>query len=451
MKEKTEHTRKGVSIRRIIGFMIAVTLVIAVLLLVATYRTATGYANLNANVNKYSQWQLDANSLQSGSDYLTEQVRCFVVTGNRVYLDNYFEEANVTKSRDKAVEDMKNLVGETAAYQSLVSALGESVDLMNREYYAMRLAVSAYGYDLSDFPEEIRNVDLSPEDMGAPPEVQRETARMMVFDATYHSKKAAISSGIQECLDEMDAEIEEGQITAQGEMQRTLTLQRAMIIVSILSFVASFLLFMRLVVSPLLNAVTYIQNDQSIPVDGSKEFQFLAKEYNIMHQTNLEQKKELAYEATHDNLTGIYNRNGYDSIQRSVDWNTCALVLFDLDHFKPVNDTYGHKTGDKVLARTARVIQNAFRAQDYVCRIGGDEFAVIMMQVKTDSGKLIAEKVDRINAELKQPKDDIPGIQISCGVAYGALITDFDKLFHEADAALYRVKKNGGGSCEICS
>ena len=244
---------------------------------------------------------------------------------------------------------------------------------------------------------------------------------MMVFDDIYRGKKEAISGNVRQCLDVMDKEIE------------------------------AFLLFMLLVVQPLLKAVTYIQKDQSIPIEGSKEFQFLAKEYNIMHQTNLEQKKELAYEATHDNLTGIYNRNGYDSIQPSVDWDSCALVLFDLDHFKPVNDIYGHKMGDQVLARAARVIQNAFRAQDFVCRIGGDEFAVIMVQVNTDSGNRIVEKVRKINEELKQPKGDIPGIQVSCGVAYGALISDFDRLFHEADAALYRVKRNGGSDCEICN
>ena len=348
------------------------------------------------------------------------------------------------------MEGVKELVGETEAYQALVSALGESVDLMNREYYAMRLAVSAYGYDVSEYPEEIQNVELSAEDLAATPEEQREIARMMVFDDIYHSKKVAISDNVQGCLSGMETEMEEEQTAAQADMQRILIQQRGLIIASILAFVVVLVLFLLLVVSPLLKAVTYIQKDLPIPVKGSKEFQFLAKEYNITQQTNLEQRKELAYEATHDNLTGVYNRNGYDSILRSVDWNESALVLFDLDRFKPINDTYGHKMGDQVLARTAKVIQNEFRAQDYVCRIGGDEFAIIMVGVDTDSGPMIMEKVDRINEELRRPKGEIPGIQVSCGVAYGALIPDFDRLFHEADAALYRIKRKGHGGCEVC-
>lgn len=448
--QKREKTERTVSIRNTIGVMAAIMLAVSALLLAATHSTEAGYADLTANTRRYAQWQLDAGSLQSGSDILTEQVRGFVVTGERAYLDSYFEEANVTRSRDRAVESMRSLVGESEAYQHLVDALGESVELMDREYYAMRLTVDACGYELSAFPAEIRAVELSAADREAPGEVQRETARMMVFDDIYRGKKEAISGSIRECLDEMDAEVEAGQTAAREKMQCTLMLQRVMIVVSILSVAAAFLLIMLLAVKPLLDAVTYVEKDQPLPSEGAREFRFMAKAYNVMHQMNLEQKRELAYEANHDKLTGVYNRNGYDSILRSVDWENSALVLFDLDQFKPVNDTYGHKMGDRVLQRAAGAIQNAFRGQDYVCRIGGDEFAVIMVRVNIDSAQRIAEKVDRINAELRQPKEDIPGIHISCGVAYGALIHDIDKLFHDADAALYRVKRNGGGGCEVC-
>ena len=63
---------------------------------------------------------------------------------------------------------------------------------------------------------------------------------------------------------------------------------------------------------------------------------------------------------------------------------------------------------------------------------------------------MITEKVGKINEELLSKEGDIPAIHLSCGVAYGAKFTNFDKLFHEADAALYRVKRNGGCGCEIC-
>lgn len=447
--EKTEQSKKKVSIRIVLISMILVMLVISALLLAETFKVASEYTNLNNIINDYTRWQRDANNLQIGSDYLTEQVRCFAVTGERIYLDNYFEEANETRRRDKAVESVQDFLGDSGAYQALVSAMGESVDLMNREYYSMRLTISGYGLNLSAFPEEVQNVVLSAEDQNASPEVQKETARQMVFDSIYHGKKEVITENVQKCIGEMDVEMNSRQAAAQKELSATLLFQRILILAFIALLIVTFLLFFLLVVTPLLKAVTFIQKNQPIPVNGAKEFQFLAEEYNLMHKVNSDQKQELAFEASHDNLTGIYNRNGYDSIQQSVDWNTSALVLFDLDRFKPINDSYGHKMGDKVLARCARVIQNAFRAQDFVCRIGGDEFAVIMTQVTPGIGEQIKEKVARINQELKDPEGEVPGIQTSSGAAFGALISNFDTLFREADAALYRVKNQGGGGCEI--
>ena len=157
----------------------------------------------------------------------------------------------------------------------------------------MRLAVLAYGYDVAEYPEEIRDVALSPEDVGASVEEQRETARKMVFDDIYHDKKVAISSNIQACLEAMDEEMDARKASAKEQMQKTLVHQRIMIAVSIVAVIAAILLFLLLVVSPLLKAVTFIQKDQALPVEGSMEFRFLAREYNLMHETNQMQKKEL--------------------------------------------------------------------------------------------------------------------------------------------------------------
>ena len=447
--EKTEHSKKKVSIRIVIISMVAVMLVISLFLILETFKVKSEYSDLNRIISDYTQLQRDAINLQIGSDYLTEQVRCFAVTGDRAYLDSYFEEANETRRRDKAVESVRSLMGETGAYNALVSAMGESVDLMNREYYSMRLTIAGYEMNLSEFPEEVQDVVLSPEDLKAAKEEQRESARQMVFDSLYHDKKDLITENVQKCISEMDADMNERQNLVQTALEKTLVAQRILLIAFIALLIIMFLLFVVLVVTPLLKAITFIQKNQPIPVHGAKEFQFLAEEYNIMQKINANQKQELAYEATHDKLTGVYNRNGYDSIQQSVDWNMCALVLFDLDRFKPINDTYGHKMGDKVLARVAHVIQNAFRAQDFVCRIGGDEFAVIMTQVTPEISEQIRDKVKRINTDLFSPEGEVPGIQISSGAAYGALIPNFDTLFREADAALYRVKRGGGGDCEI--
>lgn len=148
--------RRGLSIRRFQFVMACVTLIISVLLLFATFMAKSGYSRMRENTDNYIQWERDANDLQLGSDYLTEQVRCFVETGKREYLDNYFEEADVTRRRDRALESIHEFMGDSPAYQSLEAAMRESVALMEREYYAMRLAIAAYGDDYTQYPEAVR-------------------------------------------------------------------------------------------------------------------------------------------------------------------------------------------------------------------------------------------------------------------------------------------------------
>lgn len=447
--EEKERLEGGVAIRKVLIFLVMFMLATSALLLVATERVSSLYIALSSNIERYQQWQRDANDLQLGSDYLTEQVRCFVVTGERAYLDNYFEEANVTRRRDRAVESVRSLAGETDAYTSLATAMAESVDLMNREYHAMRLAIAGYGMDVADYPLEVRSVELTDEDLAKAPYEQRDAARQMVHDDAYRDKKQAISDAMQDCLAAIAEQFEARQDESQEQMQDMIVVQRALIGASIVAMTITIALMMHMVILPLLKAVTYIRRDQPIPVEGSEEFRYLAYEYNAAREANVVQKQELAYEASHDKLTGVYNRNGYDAVCKTIDWGSSALVLFDLDNFKDVNDTYGHMTGDRVLMRTARAIQNVFRAQDRVCRIGGDEFAVIMLAATTESADIIRTKVGRINEELSKGQDGVPGIHLSSGAAFGALADDYDALFGEADAALYRVKGQGGCGCEV--
>lgn len=196
-----KHEWNGLSAGSANIIMAAVTLVISILLIQATYRATTSYSQMRESTDNYIQWQKYASDLQVGSDILTEQARCFAETGDRTYLNGYFEEANVTKHRDNAVNSIYAFTGDSSAYQSLVSAMGESV----------------------------------------------------------------------------------------------------------------------------------------------------------------------------------------------------ALVLFDLDRFKSINDTYGHRMGDLVLERAARTIKANFRSGDYVCRIGGDEFAVIMIHTGPSSAERAARSVCKRN------------------------------------------------------
>lgn len=445
-KKKLQSVR-GVSMQKLNLLMAAVTLIISALLLYASYQTASGYRVMRDATERYIDKQHRAYDLQVSSDYLTEQVRCFAVTGERVYLDNYFEEANVTRRRDKALDALAEDMADTEAHRSLTAAMAQSVTLMDREYYAMRLTVDAFGYDLSEFPAEVQRVELDAPTAALGPEEKAALARSMVFDEDYHRQKEIISDNTQKCLDALVEATNRDMGGASDQLRELLRTEQWLIIIMIVVVLAIVLLTFLLVISPLLRAVIKVRADQPLPVTGSYEFRFLARTYNLMYEANRESKEQLAYEATHDQLTGLYNRSGFEFLRKNVDFNNAALLLFDLDKFKGVNDSSGHEVGDRVLQKLAEVVRGSFRSGDYICRIGGDEFAAIMVAAGRSNIPLIRGQINYINKLLAETEDGLPPVSISAGVAFGGPGLEIRDIYKQADTALYSVKDSGGRGC----
>jgi diguanylate cyclase len=159
-------------------------------------------------------------------------------------------------------------------------------------------------------------------------------------------------------------------------------------------------------------------------------------------------EKLLAHQALHDMLTGLPNRAFfYERTDRALeaaasDGSFCAVMLFDLDRFKEINDTLGHKFGDQVLTEVGPRVETVLRSRDMLARLGGDEFCVLLPEV---GGVEDAVQVaDRIIGVLEQPFDvggTILGIEASCGISLAP--TDgnsADLLLQRADVAMYVAK-----------
>lgn len=167
---------------------------------------------------------------------------------------------------------------------------------------------------------------------------------------------------------------------------------------------------------------------------------------------------ELNRLATHDELTGLLNRRELDRIlseeaDRSARFGRpFSLVMLDLDHFKSVNDKYGHAAGDQVLQETARRISGLLRKTDRIARFGGEEIAVLLIELAEDAA---AEVADRLVAEVRSTpyllKDGTSlQITISAGLAsLSHVAATADELMTAADAALYRAKSTGRDRLEV--
>ncbi len=168
------------------------------------------------------------------------------------------------------------------------------------------------------------------------------------------------------------------------------------------------------------------------------------------------QNNELHRLALHDHLTGVWNRRAFDQ-----DWENLvsllhdqrlniAYLLVDCNHFKAINDTYGHATGDRVLAIIAEILQQTLRRGDKLYRLGGDEFAAILIDVHPDLVENVAERCR--NAVAVYPFNDI-GIREPVSISIGIAIAehadqgDLRRLPGQADLAMYNAKKRRRHVC----
>ncbi len=168
-------------------------------------------------------------------------------------------------------------------------------------------------------------------------------------------------------------------------------------------------------------------------------------------------QEKLQKMALTDPLTGLGNRATFDLNIKQVaactqrNNSNISLLMIDLDHFKKVNDTYGHQTGDIVLQRTARIIAEAARESDICCRYGGEEFAVILPDTSAKNAEVLAQRIHRSLQELPHQQLGLSEpITVSIGISGSDLLGSHTptKLLHNADQALYQAKRNGRNRTE---
>jgi len=154
--------------------------------------------------------------------------------------------------------------------------------------------------------------------------------------------------------------------------------------------------------------------------------------------------------ASTDPLTGLENRRFFNHTG-NVDFNimksekkSLSVLMIDLDHFKIINDNYGHDAGDKVLQKVAQTLQGSFRSADKICRYGGEEFLVLLKGTGTQDSLRIAEEVRQRIAFLDFPEYKDMRITTSIGVAHMTNEDeDLNQIIIRADKALYYAKNNG--------
>ncbi len=198
-------------------------------------------------------------------------------------------------------------------------------------------------------------------------------------------------------------------------------------------------------------------------VSQRKQFALLSQTEEINQELALEIDRRRALElkltemAATDPLTGLYNRREYEmlfthEIERARRADTpLSVCIVDLDHFKKINDSYGHGAGDEVLRRTANLLKDKLRSMDIVGRLGGEEFIILLPQTTIDQAAMIGNRLLEALAAT-EIETGVVTIRITATIGIAQLLEkdpDFNAIIQRADEALYRGKETGRNRVEI--
>jgi diguanylate cyclase (GGDEF)-like protein len=174
-------------------------------------------------------------------------------------------------------------------------------------------------------------------------------------------------------------------------------------------------------------------------------------EKEVIHRTYQLNKtiEKLRFLSFTDELTGIYNLRKFIELgEREVSIHqrhkrSLSLILFDIDSFKSINDTYGHKTGDKALKFLTSTCRQEIRGSDILGRIGGDEFALLLLETSNEKASTVAEELRHTIQETSKISTEVPGFTVSMGVVTFRRTEILDIARQRADVCLYKAKNMG--------
>lgn len=442
---------RKVNISKFSKFSFICVSVMLVAITVISLLGLNAFHTMRKTTKQYMLCENATHQLQLGSDVLTNQVRFYAVTGNTEYLNNYFEEVNVTKNREHAVEELQKNFDKTDMLKNLQIALNESYDLMKIEYYAMRLTAKAYGTADELLPEELADVQISEYDAALPADKMREKACTMVFNEDYQKFKGDIADHTDKCLNGLTKSTESRQKKAVLLFRYIYAVQCISIVALALYILIENIIMQKAVIRPISVYNKKIRHGQQIPVTGATELQSLAVTYNKIREENRRAQMQIKYEAEHDSLTDLLNKGAFNRIlaDKIGKNKPFSLVVADIDEFKIINDMHGHAFGDEIIKLVAQKMQEIFGNNDSVFRVGGDEFAVIIEAESKNSREVVNSKFAELKNELNHLQtDNLAGITVSAGAAFFDGGIKSDDLFKNADKSLYRAKNNGKDS--IC-
>lgn len=450
--ENKEIVIKGKGIK--VGILSLIFIVIGVITMFASIamiqKIYTRYSEMMDSYQFEDTQRAASDSFKEAIDFLEEQARKFVVTGNIENARNYFEEKNITKRRESAIETIEN--SHVFALESKLLANAMELSELSGEYeiHAMALAAHAMNLDKSLLPEEIAAYELPQEEISQDSFKQQNLAMHLLYSDEYEDYKAKINWDDESAVTLVKDESATWYREAETDLIMALNITTALIFVLFVLFVLIFIFNMLLVVRPAGKFVNALNQKEKLPVIGGYELRKFARRYNDIYRSNKKNLDLLTEQGEVDELTGTLKVTTLEHVRHSLTQNNdpLGIMMVDIDNFRSLKEANGYEMADKLVAKVAKLLTKTFKSSDYIIRTGTDQFEVFLLRMQPKDSELVQEMVSEINKKLKDSADGIVAASVSVGVAFSENGYT-EETERNADMALNYVKGNERGTCKI--
>ena len=408
----------------------------------------TRYERLLNDTENYVFAQKDVQDLKGEFSFLTEQARQFILTMDYEYLNSYFSRATTVESYEKASSELRVRFGgiDTQATLTLKEIVPYAKAITDREIHSMRLVASILSIDESSLPERLYSYHLSDEELAMSEREKEDAAYFLIFSHEYTELHYFIDDKIMKAANQIFLYTHQRRMNSKSFFYKAIVNQITCSALLVALLALSFFLISVLILRPIRRFVENIREEKPLDkITAGAEIEYFASTYNNMYEMNRTVKKELQRQASYDTVTNLLNRSAFEQLcayYKGVD-DSVALIIIDVDNFKHINDSYGHEIGDIALRHVSDLLKTVIGDSDRAFRIGGDEFAIIMVNYGEKDERLLHHKFVEINMTLQHPISvEFPKLSVSVGVAFSEQGYNTEMYSH-ADKALYRTKENG--------
>lgn len=441
---------KGIKVNILSGIFIAIGVVIMLVSILVIKRVYVKYDEMRNSYQDVELQRAAAESFRKASDYLTDQSRKFVVTCNINNAENYFEEINVAKRRETAIEVIANSYTLDLENKLLNNAMELSEDLARQEIHAMKLASHAMKLDEAVLPEEITSYELSEDELELESDAQQNLAIQLLYNSEYEDYKNRINWDIDNAITLIKDE--SGTKYREDESDLILVLNIATLLVFVM-FILLMLIFIfntLLVVKPAEKFVELLDKKEKLPEIGGYEFRKFAKKYNDIYRSNKKNRELLREQGEVDDLTGTLKVGTLELVRHNLTQNNepLGIMMIDIDYFRSIKEKNGYEMADRVVAKVANLFISSFKSSDYIIRTSQDEFEMFLLRMRQEDSDMLIDRIAEINKKMMDTSDGVVEASVSVGVSFSESGYTVEAE-RKADMALNSVKENARGTCKI--